>query len=261
MNLIDDSFILKCQAGLPIFYDDICALYPETLRNIAEVGYNKFQSYLQLILTKKPILEDKPENEEMNALLDALTDFDYFLMLTQMDKDFNELAREAFYFFCRENVIFSIEPAQIVVGPISEKHILGEEQFAFFQTMIKRIYFLDEGGKDEIIIYDTDSPLVKKMKKRQILNRERVAKAKAKQRAKEGTDISFSDLVGSFAIGTGISLNEVYNLTYYAFQDQLKRMGWREEYNTNSRAALAGAKIKKEQLKYWIRSIKNNDTK
>ena len=38
-------------------------------------------------------------------------------------------------------------------------------------------------------------------------------------------------------------------------------MGWREEYNTNSRAALAGAKIKKEQLKYWIRSIKNNDTK
>ena len=30
MNLIDDSFILKCQAGLPIFYDDICALYPET---------------------------------------------------------------------------------------------------------------------------------------------------------------------------------------------------------------------------------------
>ena len=108
MNLIDDSFILKCQAGPPIFYDDICALYPETLRNIAEVGYNKFQSYLQLILTKKPILEDKPENEEMNALLDALTDFDYFLMLTQMDKDFNELAREAFYFFCRENVIFSI---------------------------------------------------------------------------------------------------------------------------------------------------------
>ena len=44
-------------------------------------------------------------------------------------------------------------------------------------------------------------------------------------------------------------------MTYYMFQDQLKRMGWKEQYQLNQRAALAGAKLKKDQLQYWIRTI------
>ena len=255
MNSINDDFILKCQAGIPVLYEDICALYPRTLRDIAEVDYTKFRIYLQTILVTKPILEEK---NELNELIEKLTDYQYFLLLTQVDQEFNSYAKQAFMFFCKEQVTFSTELAQIIIGPIAEKHIMDEEKFTFFQKMLKRMYFVDDGGQDDIVINDSDPENVKKLKRTMLKNRERVARAKAKERAKkgEGGELSFSDLIGSFAIGTDQNLNDVYNLTYYAFHDQLKRMGWREEYNTNTRAAFAGAKIKKEQLVYWIRSIK-----
>jgi hypothetical protein len=32
-------------------------------------------------------------------------------------------------------------------------------------------------------------------------------------------------------------------------------MGWYEEFNINSRAAMAGAKISKEKLSHWIKNM------
>ena len=48
-------------------------------------------------------------------------------------------------------------------------------------------------------------------------------------------------------------------ITYYAFYDQLKRMGWRDQFNINNQAALAGAKLKKSQLKHGMRSMVNSE--
>jgi hypothetical protein len=50
----------------------------------------------------------------------------------------------------------------------------------------------------------------------------------------------------------------VWDLTYYAFQDQLKRMSWREEFDINTRASLAGAKLDKNKLSHWIKSMSFN---
>jgi hypothetical protein len=123
------------------------------------------------------------------------------------------------------------------------------------------MYFIDT-DVDEVIIYEDDSPRVKAMKKQRIKNREKVARAKAKQRAKDGGDIKFSDLVGSVAVGNcGLNIANIWDITYYAFHDQLKRMGWRDQFNINNRAALAGAKLKKSQLKHWIKSIASDDKK
>jgi hypothetical protein len=41
MNLTDTE-ILKFQKGSPVFIDDICAVYPATLGQIVDLGYDKF---------------------------------------------------------------------------------------------------------------------------------------------------------------------------------------------------------------------------
>jgi len=47
-----------------------------------------------------------------------------------LDKEVQETMRAAFRFFMHENTIsFSLEPAQIVVGPLQEKHLLTEDKF------------------------------------------------------------------------------------------------------------------------------------
>ena len=91
-------------------------------------------------------------------------------------------------------------------------------------------------------------------------NRDKVRRAKAKQAEKEKTDLKFSDLIGSITINDcNLNMENIWNITYYAFHDQLKRMGWRDQFNINNRAALAGAKLNKSQLKHWMRSIANSD--
>lgn len=259
MNLTDQE-VLKFQCGVPVFLDDICAVYPATLKQIVEEGYDNFQSYLSVLTATKPLTKSTDDDGELKQLLEQLTDFQYILMMTQVDRQVHELMKKAFRFFTHEDqIIFSLDPAQIVMGPLDEKHIMNESQFYDFQRLIRRMYFLETEG-EEIIIYEDDPPYTRKLKMQMRENREKVRRAKAKKAQQEGTDLKFSDLIGSITInGCGLNMENVWNITYYAFQDQLKRMGWRDQFNINNSAALAGAKLKKSQLKHWMRSIASSD--
>ena len=255
MNLTDDE-ILKFQCGIPVFFYDICAVYPVKLKEIIEVGYSIFQKYLSILIVEKPV---KHSDEEVQKILTELTTFQYLLMMTAIDPESNQILHEAFKFFIHEDIAISLEPAQIIVGPIEEKHLLTEENFYEFQHLLKRMYFIEQEG-EEIVINANDSPSVRRIKEQMKINREKVRRAKAKQAAQEGSDLKFSDLIGSVTINNcNLNMDNIWNITYYAFHDQLKRMGWRDQFNINNQAAMAGAKLNKSQLKHWMRSIANSD--
>lgn len=256
---LTDSDILKFQkGGTPYIFEDVCAIYSATLGEIVDEGYDNFQQYLGLLTTTKPMVHDS-DKSEMAQVLRELTDFQYILFMTAIDAQMNDLARRAFRFFTHEEVLFSIEPAQIVIGPAEEQHLLNEGNFYNFQTVLRRMYFLEQEG-EEIIIYPDDPPYVVKMKQKMRADREKVRKAKAKKAAKDGTDLKLSDLIGSITInGCGLNMDNIWNITYYAFHDQLRRMGWRDQFNINNQAALAGAKLNKNQLKHWMRSIASSE--
>lgn len=255
MNLTDDE-ILKFQKGSPVFIDDICAIYSPKLSEIIDIGYSKFEQYLSVITLKKPL---DVKDRELEQLLDKLTDFQYMLLLIYSDKEMNQILKEAFMFFTHESVTFSLEPAQIVIGPLEEKHLLSEDKFYDFQKIVKHMCFLEQDA-EEIVINSNDSPQVVRLKKQMMKNREKLRKAKAKKAAQEKTNLSFSDLIGSLTLNhCNLNMENVWNITYYAFHDQLKRMGWRDQFDINNRAAMAGAKLKKNQLKHWMRSITDSD--
>ena len=256
MNLTDDE-ILKFQKGAPVFIQDICAVYPATLGEIVDFGYSNFQECLSIITAGKPA--EIAGNAEVQAIIEKLTDFEYLLMMTHLDKKSNQMLKQAFQFFIHDTVTFSMDPAQIIVGPLEQKHILTEEKFYDLQELIRRMYFLEEEG-ESITINKNDSEIVKRLKMQAKRNREKLRRAKAKQAQQSHTDLKLSDLIGSITINNcGLNMDNIWNITYYAFHDQLRRMGWRDQFDTNSRAALAGAKLKKNQLKHWMRSIADSD--
>ena len=257
MNLTD-SDVLKFQKGTPILLDDICAIYPATLGEIVDEGFDNFQQYLGILTANKPFIDEKAD-PEMAKLINDLTDFEYLLLMSRLDPEVNRKMKQAFRFFIHESVIFSLEPAQIIVGPLEEKHILNEAKFYDLQRILKRMYFLEQEG-DEIIINEDDDPVTKRIKMQMRINREKVAKAKAAKAAQEKSDLKLSDLIGSMTLNNcNLNMINIWDLTYYAFHDQLKRMGWRDQFNINHDAALAGAKIDKSQLKHWMRSIASSD--
>ena len=256
MNLTD-SDTLKFLKGSPILLDDICAIYPATLGEIVDEGYDNFEKYLGTLTASKPsTTHDK--DKELSQLMEGMSDFQFILLLATIDPQVNSTLKSAFRFFTHSEAFFSLEPAQIILGPLSEQHIMVEEKFYDFQRILKRMYFLEVEG-EEIIIYADDLPAVKRLKEKMIKNREAVRRAKAKQNG-EKSDLKLSDLIGSMTINDcGLNIQNIWDITYYAFHDQLKRMGWRDQFNINQKAALAGAKLKKEQLKHWMRSIANSD--
>lgn len=257
MNLTD-SDTLKFMRGAPVFLDDICAVYSVKLGEIVDLGYDIFQQYLGILTSTKPSVK-KGENPEIAELLNKLSDFQYFLFICTTDIEINKIAHGAFLFFTHEDVNFSLDPPQIIVGRLEEKHIINEEKFYDLQHLLRRMYFLEQDG-EEIRINKDDSPQIIRLKKQMIENREKVRRAKAKKAAQEKNNLQFSDLLGSLTLNhCGLNISNIWDITYYAFQDQLKRMGWRDQYDINNRAALAGAKIKKEQLKHWMRSISSSD--
>ena len=257
MNLTDNE-TLKFLKGSPVLLDDVCAVYPATIGEIVDEGYDNFQRYLSILISEKPIPKAS-DDPELKQLLNSLTDFQYLLMMASIDVEVNSSLKQAFYFFTHEEVIFSLDPAQIIVGPIEEKHLLTEEKFYDLQRLLRRMYFIEQED-EEIIIYPDDPPATKRIKMQMRQNREKVRKAKAKKAAQEKTNLKFSDLIASITINDcGLNMDNIWNITYYAFHDQLKRMGWRDQFNINNRAALAGAKLKKSQLKHWMRSIASSD--
>ena len=256
MNLTDNE-ILKFQKGGPVFIEDICAVYSVTLGEIVDIGYDKFQQYLSILTADKPT--DIKGDKELKQLLESISDFQYMLLIASMDAQVNSLIKSAFFFFTKTNATFSLDPPQILMGPIDEMHVLDEQHFYDFQRVLRRMYFLEQEG-EEIIIYDDDDPVTKKLKMQMRANREKVRRAKAAQAARDKTDLKMSDLIGSMTLNDcGLNMINIWDITYYAFHDQLKRMGWRDQFNINQKAALAGAKINKSQLKHWMRSIASPD--
>lgn len=249
-----ESLRLKCLCGTPIFLKDICAIYPITLREIAQIGEEKFWEYVQILLTEKPYLKS---DDKLAEIIKPLNNFQYFLLLTSLDKDFLLKVKEAFMIFTKENVLFSLDTEEIIIGPIEEKHLLKEEDFYEFQKIIKMICFLEKDSID-IVINDNDSSLVKSIKQKQIENKKKMNKAK--RISSDKSNLQISDLIASLAIGqAGLNILNIWDITYYAFHDQLKRINWREQFDINNRAAMAGAKIKKTQLKHWIKSIDESE--
>ena len=257
MNLTDDV-VLKFQKGSPVLLDDVCAIYPATLGEIVDEGYSKFQQYLTLLTSTKPDGKNNHDTE-MAKLLTELTDFQYILLIASIDENIREILIQAFNFFIHEKVTFSLDPPQIIIGESESQRLVTEKNFYDFQQILRRMYFLEVEG-EEIVINPTDSPAVIQLKKQMQANREKVRKAKAKEAARKHNDLKFSDLIGSITINNcGLNMKNIWNITYYAFHDQLKRMGWRDQFNINNQAAMAGAKLKKEQLKHWMRSIANSE--
>ena len=253
MNLTDNE-VLKFQKGTPVFIEDICAVYPATLVEIIDLGYDKFQQYLSVLTATKPV--GKQTDNELNQLMEQLTDFQFILFMCSIDVKMNQEVKDGFRFFTHEDITISLDPPAIYVGPIEEQRVFTETLFYDFQQLLRRMYFLEVEG-EQIIIYPDDLPATKRLKQKMRENREKVRRAKAKKNQNEkGSDMKLSDLIGSITINDcGLNIHNIWDITYYAFHDQLKRMGWRDQFNINQKAALAGAKINKSQLKHWMRSI------
>ena len=71
MNLTDNE-TLKFLKGSPVFIEDICAVFPATLGQIVDEGYDQFQQYLGALTASKPTTK-LDNDKELRELMEKLT--------------------------------------------------------------------------------------------------------------------------------------------------------------------------------------------
>ena len=242
--------------GVPVMYNDICLVKSPSLRDIASEGLTKFYQYISFMTIKKPPIE----NEELSQLLSPLSDFEYLVLLTQMEPENHKLISAAFQFFTGDKPTFLQTPVSIVLGDPAEKRILTKDNFMGFSELVATACAMRDPKEDTIQFLDSDTPRVRALKEQMLKGRRDREEAKRKAKKKQDeNELGLSDLIASLAIGSNsYNMSNVWDLTYYAFHDQLKRMSWREEFDINTRASLAGAKLDKSKLSHWIKSMTFN---
>lgn len=266
MTLSDDdrAFALK---GEPLVFKDICLIYPKKLNEIfaREVGIKKFYQYLNLVLGTKPSLNPeaqefegkREEVKQLNIIFEGLSPLEFLLFNYKADDENKILIQKAFQFFTKERVLFLEEKKEIIIGPIEDSHIINEQNYYDFRSIIQHLYWMPI---DEVYeINSNDDERTRELKRKLQRGKEAVDKVKAKSK-QDGDGTSIVDIIASLPIKVGsLNILNVWDLSYYAFYDQLKRYNLSEQYDTNVRAALAGAKIESKKLKHWIRNIEKID--
>lgn len=227
----------------PILFKDVCLVYPATLEDIASIGTNNFFQLLHLIT-----LVPKEYNEKIEESAGT-----FFMQQCQNSEAFTTKLKDAFLFFLHESVTILPEMSAILLHnkDSDEMRMLYEQDIEELQDIIRAQHWLETKNA---LSYNTKDKASSDLAERFKRNRAIVDQIKKQQKSE--SDLAFSDMVGSLSVGiAGLNILNIWSMSYYAFYDQLQRMQMKEEYNTNLRALAAGAKINKNKLKYWIRTV------
>lgn len=227
--------------GKPLLVNDICVVYSPTLGDIAQIGVQSFYNYIGLLtMDKKELFESNNE----------ATEIAYFLATATLNADFYDLIKEAFLFFTKEEITLLPELEAIQIGKLEEKRLLLKDDFIIFQDYVRKVCALEIGKTDKA----SDSERVKEIKNKIRQGQALVDKLKGKEIGDEPPELF--DIISSYlSKATEVDIKTIWDMPYYMFQIQFRRMQMIEEYDINLRSALAGAKIPKEKMKHWIRKI------
>jgi hypothetical protein len=233
---------LQLLYGKSISIGTTCLAYPATLRDIAGISGPTFFKLLHTV-TVNP--KDVKADETREA-------FEYLMSNSEKNELFKLQLEYALSFFLHEEKILILPDIQkIILGELEEDRILDEVNFKDLQTALRRQNWVS--SESEVGSNPQDE------KARQIAERLRETRAQVeeiKARKKKEVNTDFADLVGSLATASsGLNIMNIWDMPYYAFYDQLQRMQMNEEYHMMMRSLIAGAKIQKNKIKYWIRKI------
>ena len=245
--------------GFPKDFKQKFLIYPPTVK--AVVSNEKFNQYRTLLTLSQEDLEDifiKDNKEKDFNSYDQFqvpTPFEYLLANSYHNKEIEELSKEAFYFFTKQEITFLYKQGLILIGNLEEEIervgnniealvFLKEEDFFDFQNMIRECL-----GEDKVEPPNPDlHPKIRRMKA--------LARYRDKIKAQKGMGISLeTTLVSICCMGIGITPLNIGELSYAALPIIMQTYQNKEKYEIDIRSLQAGADAKKVKPKYWIRNL------
>lgn len=235
---------LKLLRGKPIEVNDICKVHPITLDEIENITITKYYKYINLLCI---------DNETIKNIMDLneeITVFEFIYINCKSNKEYRESIFEAFEFFLREEI--NICDFGFYLGSISNEknniRIINEEVFKEIVKIIKLQNCLVDKQEEEK--FKPANERARKMLEEMKKNQEELDKAKSKSK----DSLNLCDLVSIFAAySENMNIFNVWDLSFYQFNDQFNRLKIMKEYDANLQVLMhCDTSKNKIELKHWM---------
>lgn len=243
---------LKLLAGKEFYVDNIC-IKPKTLRDIVDIGHEKYMAFLGILTTKAENYLDEDAMKEIRLISkDEITMLD--VVVFSQDEEMLELFINACGFFLGVDTAHVHYKSELgfVFGDINtvgmeDLIIVGKDNFREISYVIMYQNCVKNPESSDFYRPKNDKAreIIEKLKK----NREKVEKAKRAQNNGE-VDIDLHSIISSVsAKSPTISKFNIWDLYVYQLYDEYKRLEKISSYETSILAMMNGAKI--NDLKHW----------
>lgn len=236
----------KTLIGAPIYFKDICLVYPPLVKDVI-VLENRFNEMLSSLTESQEDITDMI-NEEKSKPGSTLqiskipTPLENLFLRIGSNSEKKKLVESAFLFFTKEKVLALFDLKFLVIGDVKEQRILNEDNFFDFQNAIRLAC-----GKKVIEKPNPDEdPRVTQIKSKQRLRDKVKAKQDGEKKGQSFELILMSLIYRNIGL-TPLNIGDIPYATVYP----LSTMGQnKEKYQNDINSLLAGAK--NVHPKYWV---------
>ena len=239
---------------LPEEFKSKFLIYPPKVKDV--VGNSYFGQYKQLFTMSQEELEDAYVNkkDQKGQPLKVPTPLEFLLINCYHSKDFEKMAKKAFYLFTKQEVDFIYDKKSILIGNLKQELsrvnkiedlvFLEEAEYFEFQNKIRESL----GEKPIEPPNPNEHPKIRRMKA--------LARYRDKIKAKQGDGINLlTSLASICCMGIGITPLNIGEMSYAAVSVIIGTYQQKEKYEIDVASLQAGADSKKIKPKYWIKNL------
>lgn len=246
MNNDIELFLLS---GSPIEIPDLCKVYPLTINEIKNITTIKYNQYLScLCIEKNEIQKIINNNEDINV-------FEFIIVNCIYHEDYKNLFLDALKCFIRENV--GLSDIGLYIDRKEEKKFINENNFNDIKKIIKLQNCLVDTTEDNYNPVDERArKIVEKLKK----DKEKRKQIKQSESQNDDNSLTLFDLVSILAAyGNNINIFNIWDLTFFQFNDQFNRMKILKDFNINVQILMNTTKPEEVEIQHWLSKIKKDD--
>lgn len=234
--------------GYPEDFHEKFLIYPPKMKDV--IGNKKFSQYRQILTFSQEELDD----EFLKKQESAPTPFEFLLVNSYHSKEFEAIAKEAFYFFTKQEVTFLYEKKMILIGDVAKelkriksvKDLVFIEESEFFELQNKIRESMGEKAIEPP--NPNEHPKIRKMKAK--------ARYRDKIKAKQGGGINLLTSMASICcMGIGITPLNIGEISFASLGVLMAIYQQKEKYAIDIASIQAGADSKKVNPKYWIKNL------
>lgn len=246
--LINEDDKARCLCGLPLFIDDV-QITPITIKDIIELGENKYNAYLTMLIMPTKIFRGllKDTDTDIEKELSEIDDFDLLALFCSSYPALEKDILESFSFFIKKKVEYDKTERHFKI--VEDDIKIDRNFYNKFVDLVKLQTYM---FKEE----DIDQKNLSKKAKEMIEQRKKSKEQIKKLKNKNVEPLKIEDYI-SIIISKSheIDVQKCLNMTVYNFFNYIERQALIDNYDIGIKQIFAGTSPEKVNLKHWLSKL------